>query len=63
VWGRSEKDVWAVGQHGTLLHWDGAHWRWRDSGTDEKLHAVWGAPGGETWIVGHGGVLLRMGPT
>ena len=59
VWGRAAHDVWLVGHHGTIVHFDGLAWRWRDSGTDELLHAIWGDASG-VWIVGHGGAILRI---
>jgi hypothetical protein len=27
VWGSSPEDIWAVGQRGTLVHWDGEKWK------------------------------------
>jgi len=44
IWGSSATDVWALGDHSTLLHFDGSSW---------KAHAtdgvVWGAGGGTLW--------------
>ena len=60
LWGAGRDDVWAVGQHGTILHFDGERWRWRDSGTDELLHGVWGTGAGAVVVVGHGGTVLRF---
>jgi hypothetical protein len=27
IWGSSPEDIWAVGQRGTLVHWDGEKWK------------------------------------
>ena len=27
IWGSSEKDVWAAGNEGMMLHWNGKVWR------------------------------------
>ncbi len=26
VWGAAPDDVWAVGDHGTVIHWNGSDW-------------------------------------
>jgi photosystem II stability/assembly factor-like uncharacterized protein len=52
--------VWAVGDGGTILHYDGAAWRWRDSGTDGILHGVWGTGPEDVVVVGHDGAVLRF---
>ena len=42
VWGSSASDVWVVGTHGTVLHYDGAAWSVVPSGTTELLFTVHG---------------------
>lgn len=42
VWGTSANDVWVVGTHGTVLHYDGSTWSVVPSGTDELLFTVHG---------------------
>ncbi len=42
VWGSGPDDVFAVGDLGTILHYDGHDWDMMPSGTDANLYAVWG---------------------
>jgi hypothetical protein len=58
VWGTGAKDLWAVGEAGTILHWDGSAWSPVPSGTTSSLKSVWGAKANDVWAVGDG-VLLR----
>jgi hypothetical protein len=61
LWGFGPNDVWAVGDFGTLAHWDGA--RWTDTlpaGNAAFLdsHAsAWGAAPDDLWAVGDGGAI------
>jgi hypothetical protein len=43
VWGSSPDNVWAVGQRGTIIHWDGQEWR-KAKNIDERYSFwdVWG---------------------
>ena len=52
VWGSSATDVWAVGEEGTLLHFDGTKWNTLDSGTFQDLYAVSGSGPDDVWAVG-----------
>jgi hypothetical protein len=45
VWGTASDDVWACGQAGLLLHWDGQSWTAVPSGSFESLFTVHGSPG------------------
>ena len=40
----------AVGEHGTMIVWDGATWKRVDMPTDKTLRAVWGASPSDIWI-------------
>jgi len=52
VWGTSASDVWAVGYHGALKHFNGTSWTNFTSGTTEPLIGVWGTSPSNVWIVG-----------
>jgi hypothetical protein len=52
VWGTSASDVWAVGYHGALKHFNGTSWTNFTSGTTEPLVAVWGTSPSNVWVVG-----------
>ena len=43
VWGSGPDDVFAVGEAGTILHFDGERWQPMGSGTVEGLTGVWGS--------------------
>ena len=59
VWAAKADDVWAVGDRGTALHFDGAGWRRVPTGTGATLVGVWGASPSNVWMLGEQGQLLR----
>jgi hypothetical protein len=60
VWGRAANDVWAVGDGGTILHWDGNAWSSKfASGTSNALFSVWGNSSNDVWSVGAGGTIIH----
>jgi hypothetical protein len=64
VWGAAANDVWAVGDGGTLLHWDGSAWSLATWPSTEvipfNVMGVWGTAADDVWAVGGvGGVVLH----
>lgn len=60
--GRADGLAWAVGDAGTILHWDGQEWRPEASGTRLHLRTVLCLSDGRVLAAGHSGtVLLRDG--
>ncbi|MBF0451375.1 MAG: DUF1566 domain-containing protein [Candidatus Magnetomorum sp.] len=57
VWGRSANDVYAVGNSGQIIHFDGTDWRSLESGTQSNLNAIWGNDN-QLYAVGDDGTLL-----
>jgi hypothetical protein len=57
VWGRSSKDVWAVGD-GIAWHYDGVAWKQSDMGTSYPINSVFGGAS-DLWAVGAGGMILH----
>lgn len=62
VSGLGPSAIWAVGERGLILHWDGTRWQ-REVNPDDAqpasaLRAVW-AGDGEVLAAGDGGVVLR----
>jgi uncharacterized repeat protein (TIGR01451 family) len=51
--------MFAVGDFGTILHYDGASWSIQESGTREHLWRVWGSDSSHVYAVGDKGTLLR----
>jgi hypothetical protein len=52
IWGTSPSDVFAVGDNGTILHYDGSVWSAMASGTTASLGRVWGASSREVYTSG-----------
>jgi hypothetical protein len=63
VWGSGSSDVFAVGQAGTILHYDGSTWSPMDSGTTADLHGVWGTASNDVYAFGDSGTFLRYNGT
>ena len=60
LWGLAPDDVWAVGDHGLVVHFDGRAWRKVPSGTTADLVGMAGRERNEAWIVGKNGTLLHL---
>ena len=41
VWGNSETDIFAVGDYGTILHYDGSSWS--EMCSEHSLSSIWGS--------------------
>ena len=63
MWGSGRGDVWAVGEAGRILHYDGQRWSISESPTTVPLYRVWGAGARDAWAVGGSGTLLRQDGT
>jgi hypothetical protein len=59
VWGSSDGDVFATGEYGTILHYDGQAWSPMESGTTYGLESVWGSSGSDVVAVGWGATILH----
>jgi hypothetical protein len=59
VWGASSTDIFAVGNAGTVLHYDGRVWGLMKSATSVDLWGVWGSSGVDVYAVGNRGTLSR----
>lgn len=57
IWGRHLNRLWAVGDSGTILYWDGTIWSAMSSGTTADLRGIWGF-GTDKYVVGGGGAVL-----
>jgi len=52
VWGSDRAHLFAVGQLGTPLRFDGSAWTHASSGTREAFRSVWGASPEDVWAIG-----------
>jgi photosystem II stability/assembly factor-like uncharacterized protein len=59
----SGDNVWAVGQDGSILHYDGEEWKFSDSGTTEDLLCIDGISANDIWAAGTGGIILHWDGT
>jgi hypothetical protein len=63
VWGSAPNDVWAVGDEGAVVHFNGTTWTFVETGAFRKLERVRGRPlpdgGHELFMVGEFGTVLR----
>lgn len=55
---RLQNDIWAGGDGGVMVHWDGARWQSYPSGTTRRS-AIWGFGAGDIWAVGQGGACVH----
>ncbi len=64
VAGRSSDDLFAAGDDGTVLHWDGAVWTTKFTSATIDLNAIWVRPGSTgddgVFAVGTGGQLVSF---
>ena len=52
MWGPSYEDMYAVGDGGTILHFDGTSWTKMQSGTTKNLYSIWGTNDQNIWAAG-----------
>jgi hypothetical protein len=60
IWSTASRDVWAVGEKGLVLHYNGAGWRSVTVPTSEDLFGVWGSAPDDVWFVGAKGTALHF---
>ena len=59
LWGLSDTDVYAVGDYGTILQYDGSAWQPMSSGTNLRLFSIWGSSQKSIYAVGDAGLVLH----
>lgn len=59
VWGSSDKDVWAVGSGGTVVHWDGSAWKGVPLGRKDTIRGVGGRSANDVFVVSAMNVVLH----
>jgi photosystem II stability/assembly factor-like uncharacterized protein len=60
VWGTDPANVYAVGDSGTLLRFDGGRWTGQPVPTGRRLRAIWGTSPQDVFVVGDSGVVLSF---
>ncbi len=61
VWGTGPSDIFAVGDRGLLIHYDGVQWGAQNSGTKSSIIGVWGRASDDVVISGgrSSGIVVR----
>lgn len=59
VWGTGDHDVWAVGDGGTVIHFDGKQWAIVKPFTPENLTGVRGTGPADVWACGDKGTVYH----
>lgn len=59
VWGSGPNDVWAAGDKGTILHFNGQAWASTPSGTEEDLTGITGTGPANVYVSGQKGAILH----
>jgi hypothetical protein len=59
VWGNSASNVYAVGDDGIILHYNGTSWSRMTSGTTDRFYGVWGSSSTDVYAVGLYGTILH----
>lgn len=59
IWGSAANDVWAVGDNGTILHYDGMTWINVDVGEKIDLYSICATDKDNIWIVSGSGSVLE----
>ena len=60
VSGASDSSVWAVGDRGTILYWNGTTLAPQTSNTGAALRGVWAVDATHVYAVGDGGTFLQL---
>ncbi|MCP4352538.1 MAG: hypothetical protein GY795_44330 [Desulfobacterales bacterium] len=63
AWRRSSNDVFAVGDSGTILHYNGTDWTEMSCPVSNDLYGVWGTSGYNVFAVGDSGIILHYNGT
>ncbi|MBI4285413.1 MAG: PD40 domain-containing protein [Chloroflexi bacterium] len=63
IWGTDSKNIFAVGDAGTILRFDGNVWMPMASGTAANLKDIWGSSGNDVFAVGDEGTILHYDGT
>jgi hypothetical protein len=58
-----QQEAWAVGAHGSVLHWDETVWTATARPTTASLYVVAELTSADVWAVGAGGTILLFSPT
>ena len=59
VWGDSSSSIFASGEYGTILHYNGSTWTPMSTGITNVFFDVWGSSSDNVFAVGQNGIISR----
>ncbi|MBM4353085.1 MAG: hypothetical protein FJ109_04700 [Deltaproteobacteria bacterium] len=59
IWGVDEDSIYAVGNEGVVLHWDGVSWQPHGGDTKGNIYGVGGSSAKDVVLVGGEGLVMR----
>ncbi len=59
VWGPAPRREYAVGELGTIVHFDGSVWHRVNVPTGQTLNAIWGTSASDIFVVGDSGTVIH----
>jgi hypothetical protein len=59
IWGRDAQDVYAAGDFGKVIHYDGISWKPMDTGIDSIINVIRGDADGNIYTAGQGGIIMK----
>jgi hypothetical protein len=62
IWGSATDDIWASGDFGSIIHYDGDDWStvwYPNTNTGKLLQSSWGSAAANIFIAGTGGLILQ----
>jgi hypothetical protein len=60
LWGLSPSDIFAVGDNGLIVHFDGVSWTMMGSPTSNHLHGIWGTAHDNIYAVGANSTIIHF---
>lgn len=62
IWAASDSNIFAVGDTGTIIHYNGTAWQTVTPATGNTLRAIWGSGPMNIYAVGDSGTILHFVP-
>jgi hypothetical protein len=62
VWGSGPRDVFASGDFGEVIHYNGREWERLESGVSVHLRSIMGLSGFDVYAVGSNGTIIHYTP-
>lgn len=63
IWGSSEREIFAVGNEGVVLFYNGESWTRIESPKTVTLTSVWGTSATDVWVAGFDGTVMQYNGT